>query len=70
MVERTVCVNQTLLCNFIPIFLSFLWACTLLCAVSPGETVFREVRTLYGKASLMKQSALVTNTWGYLSAVV
>ena len=63
MVERTLCVNQTLLCNFIPIFRSFLWVCVLLCAVSHGETIFREEKTLYSKASLMKQRALVANTW-------
>lgn len=40
-------------------FLSFLWACALLCAVSPGETVFRGLRTLRRKAPLVKQRALV-----------
>lgn len=48
-----------LLCNFIPIFLSFLWACALLCAISHEETMGE--RTLCRKAPLVKQMALVTN---------
>lgn len=50
-------VPQTLFCNLMPIFLSFLWVHAQRCTIYSRETMFTQVKTLCQATVLMEQRA-------------
>lgn len=50
-------VPQTLFCNLMPIFLSFLWVYAQRCTIYSRETMFTQVKTLGQATVLMEQRA-------------